>query len=200
MVDFKLCVVTNGASTDDVATACACGVRAVQYRDPNAPARIMFERACSLSEIAKKYSARLFVNERIDIAKAAGASGAHCPERGFPARIAREILGGEVIIGVSTHSVAAAKRAEDDGADFIFYGPVFETTSKPDAVPQGLPKLREVCGSVNIPVFAIGGVKTDNARTCLESGARGVAVVSAVFGTRDVAAAAGNLLNVIGER
>lgn len=197
MVDFRLCLVTDGSSPEDVATACACGIRAVQYRNKQTTALSAYERSRELRSITSRYSSRFFVNERIDIALATGADGAHCPEAGFPPAVARRLLGDSAIVGVSVHSVEAAVRAQADGATLVFFGPVFETKSKPDARPQGIDKLREVWEAIDISVFAIGGVTPDRVQQCLDAGADGVAVISAISSQSDVAAAVGSFEQVM---
>lgn len=197
MVDFRLCLVTDGSSPDDVATACACGVRAVQYRNKQVTALTAYERSRELRAITRKYSTRFFVNERVDIAMVTGADGVHCPETGFPPKVARRLLGDNAVVGVSVHSVEAALRAQTDGADFVFFGPIFETPSKPDTPPQGTDKLRDVWETIDIPVFAIGGVTPEKVQQCLDAGAEGVAVISAISRQSDLAAAVGAFQKVM---
>lgn len=182
MIDFRLCIVTDGRAPDNVRTACSAGVRAVQYRNKTIDARSAHERSLELREVTTRHSAWLFINERIDIARAVGADGVHCPEEGFPADEARAILLGSALVGASVHSLDTARRAEQEGADFVFVGPVFETPSKAAfGPPLGAGALSKVCVNVNIPVFAIGGVTPHNAQACLDAGAHGVAVVSAIL-------------------
>jgi thiamine-phosphate pyrophosphorylase len=202
MIDFRLCLVTDrtlcrsslggGDATAPlrraVADACRAGVRAVQLREKDLEARDLFRLACGLRDDTARHGCRLLINERLDIALAAAADGVHCPEAGFPPRAAREILGPGSMIGVSCHSLEAVEQAERAGADFVFYGPVFPTRSKPEK-PAGLGALREACESTGMPVFAIGGVTPERAVECVDAGARGVAVVSALLGVEDVGAA-----------
>jgi thiamine-phosphate pyrophosphorylase len=122
----------------------------------------------------------LLVNDRFDLALASGADGVQLTSRSIPTEIVRQICGSDVIVGVSTHSLMEAQRARDDGADFVLFGPVFETESKRAfGKPQGVERLREVAGALEaFPVIAVGGVTIDNARQCFASGAAGVAAIS----------------------
>jgi len=127
------------------------------------------------------------VNDRVDIAMAVGADGVQLPENGFPPRAARRAAAGKILVGVSAHSLERARSAEHEGADFITFGPVFDTASKLRyGPPQGLDALRRVAGGVNVPVFAVGGITPERALRCTACGASGVAVISAVLGSTDV--------------
>jgi thiamine-phosphate pyrophosphorylase len=199
MIDFHLCFVTDGSSPETVASACASGLRAVQYRDKHALGRSAWEVAGQLRDITIASGTRLLINDRVDVAKAVRADGVHCPEEGFPPDEARGVLGATGLIGASTHSAETVRRAAEEGADFVFFGPVFDTPSKAAfGKPQGLAALRKISDSVDIPVFAIGGITPGNARTCLDHGAHGVAVISAIADAPDVAVAVRSLAETIG--
>jgi thiamine-phosphate pyrophosphorylase len=127
-------------------------------------------------------STRVIVNDRFDVALAAGAGGVHLGEAslavGAVAEAKRSLALNDFFIGASCHSLEAALRAERDGADYIFFGPIFATPSKaPFGAPQGLSRLREVCGALSIPVLAIGGISAANAGSCVAAGAAGVAAI-----------------------
>jgi thiamine-phosphate pyrophosphorylase len=205
MIEFRLYLVTDlhalTARSIEYAVyeACATGARAVQLREKTIHTSSLYYLAQGLRRITAPRGARLFVNDRADIARAVGADGVHCPENGFSPSIARRIAGDHSLVGVSTHSLDRAVEAERAGADFITFGPVFETPSKRDyGAPQGLEKLREVTGAVRVPVFAIGGVTPKRAASCLENGAWGVAVVSAVFAPRDIGGAVRDFERALG--
>lgn len=186
--------ITSGATTaqttpDDpqflnilrlVEAAVAARVPLFQIREKALPARVLFELVVRAVEITRGSETRLFVNDRSDIARAAGADGVHLTSESLRADVVRRIYGPEFLIGVSTHSVGEARIARIKGADFVVFGPVFETESKRVfGPPQGLEKLREVCSELReFPVIAIGGITLDNGKACLEAGASGIAGIS----------------------
>jgi thiamine-phosphate pyrophosphorylase len=142
--------------------------------------------AASREEVARAgglRAARIIVNDRLDVAIAAGAAGVHLGGESLPASAVSAWrragnLPADFLIGASCHSLEAAVEAEAGGADYIFFGPVFESPAKLRfGPPQGLEKLREVCAGVKIPVIAIGGVDAQNAEACLRAGAAGIAAI-----------------------
>jgi len=165
--------------------ACAAGVRMIQLREKNLPARDLYQLAVRVKSIADRYESMLFINDRVDVARSIGAAGVHLPASGLPIAAARDCLSENQLVGVSTHSLEEAILAERDGADFICFGPVFETPSKRRfGAPQGLEKLRAVCCHVSLPVFAIGGISVERVAECMEAGAFGVAVISAIMAAK----------------
>jgi thiamine-phosphate pyrophosphorylase len=196
--------VTDRASCDDlhldaIGEAVRAGVRVVQLRDRTADGRLLFDTAERLRQITNAQSAHLLINDRVDVALAAAADGAHCPEHGFPVKAARALLGPDRWIGASAHSVEAARRAARDGADFVFFGPIFHTPSKARfGAPLGLDALREAATAADAPVFAIGGVTPENAGRCMDHGAAGVAAISALLRAHDVRAAVATFEKVLG--
>ena len=158
----------------------AAAVPLVQLREKLLSARVLYELTISAAAIAKGSTTRLIVNDRFDVAGAAGADGVHLTARSLPASIVREICGEDFLIGVSTHSLDEALTARAEGADFVVFGPVFETPSKQSyGAPQGLEKLREVTNALHgFPVLAIGGINLDNTADCLTAGASGIAGIS----------------------
>ena len=194
MVDFRLYLVTDRRSSkvrpleDAVDEACRGGVRAVQLREKDLDAKSLYDLAVRLRRTTASRGAALLVNDRMDIAMAVGADGIHSPENGFPPPVVRRLAGRHALIGVSAHSLERAREVEKEGADFITFGPVFETPSKMKyGPPQGLEMLRKVTGEVRIPVFAIGRITPERAGQCIGCGARGVAVVSAILASIDIA-------------
>jgi len=182
MIDFRLLMVTDeelepeqtlAAATE----ACRLGVRALQLRMRKLPGRELFHLARRLREATE--GARIIVNERLDVALAAGADGVHCPERGFPVAEARRLAPG-MIVGASVHSPEAALRAQEAGAHYVVLGPIFATRSKPHIEPLGLEVLEEVARKLAVPLFAIGGIDPERAALCRERGAFGVAAISAL--------------------
>jgi thiamine-phosphate pyrophosphorylase len=151
------------------------GASVLQLRDLDATARSLELEAGRLVGAAP---VPVLVNGRVDVALAVGAAGAHLPERDLPPAAARRLLGRSRLVGRSVHSVAAARVAAAQGADYVVFGPVFATPSHSDQVPVGLEGLRTVAQAVTIPVLAIGGVDARRAEACLEAGAAGFAAIS----------------------
>jgi thiamine-phosphate pyrophosphorylase len=150
-----------------------------QIREKSLHARVLFELVTRAAEITRGSKTRLIVNDRLDIARAAGADGVHLTTHSLPAEVVRSICGAEFLIGVSTHSLAEAQAARVAGADFVVFGPVFETASKRAyGEPQGLSKLAAVTRELGeFPVVPIGGITLDNVDECFHAGARGVAAI-----------------------
>ena len=150
-----------------------------QIREKSMDERVLYELVVRAVSITHGSKTRLLVNSRVDIARAAGADGAQLTAHSLPADVVRKTCGPEFLIGVSTHSHAEAQAAQAGGADFVVFGPVFETESKRAyGPPQGLKKLREVTLALNeFPVLAIGGITLENVGECVESGASGVAAI-----------------------
>lgn len=180
-------LVTDRAATSDlegaVAAALAAGVDAVQLREKDLPALELLGFARKLRVLTDDCSAALIVNDRVDVAVLSNADGVHLPASGIRATDARRMLPHGAVIGVSTHSLEEALRAEADGADYITFGPVFFTPKKAAyGAPRGIEALEEVARRVGLPVWAIGGIKADNAGKVLAAGARGIAAISALSG------------------
>lgn len=165
-----------------IRAATAAGVDWVQIRERDMPARELL--ALTRAAIgAREGEARILVNDRLDVALAAGATGVHLGGASLPAgEVVRWLREGnapaEFLVGVSCHRIEEAREAEDAGASYVFFGPVFETPSKKSyGPPQGMAKLSEVSSAVRIPVIAIGGVNEENAAECLRAGATGIAAI-----------------------
>jgi thiamine-phosphate pyrophosphorylase len=160
-----------------VEAAVAAQLSLFQVREKSLSARVLYELTARAAEITRESATRLLVNDRFDIARAAGANGVQLTELSLPVRVVRESCGPEFLIGASTHSVERSREARSSGADFVVFGPVFETESKRAfGPPQGLDKLREVTSELKgFPVIAIGGVTRENADSCYTAGASGIA-------------------------
>jgi thiamine-phosphate pyrophosphorylase len=175
-----------------IAAATTVGVDWIQIREKDFSAREI-SRLVRESLAHARHSpphgdrtTRILVNGRLDVGLSEKAGGVHLGENSLPVRDVAQWIGSQTtrpgvqdfLIGVSCHSLAGAIQAERDGADYIFFGPVFVTPSKADfGAPQGLEPLREVCKAVSLPVLAIGGVALENAASCLEAGAAGLAAI-----------------------
>lgn len=155
------------------------GVNVIQIREKSLPARSLYELAGDVAGEVRKTRAIVLVNDRPDIARAAGAHGVHLPEASLPPSVVRRIFGDEFIVGVSTHTLEAAIAASQSGADYLFYGPVFETPGK--GAPVGPDDLHTACTRVGqFPVIALGGIDGSNARQVLDAGASGLAAIRAL--------------------
>jgi thiamine-phosphate pyrophosphorylase len=150
-----------------------------QIREKLLSGRVLYELVCRAVEITRGTDTRLLVNDRSDIAHAAGADGVHLTGQSLPADVVRKIYGPEFLIGVSTHSREEAVAAKMLGADFVVFGPVFATESKREfGEPQGLERLQEITNALRgFPVVAIGGITLDNVAACFAAGASGVAAI-----------------------
>lgn len=157
------------------------GVTAVQLRDKSGSAREMLELGHALLELTRTAGVPLIVNDRLDVALALGADGVHVGQDDLPVQNVRRLIGRGRILGVSAGTVAEARQAQADGADYLGAGDLFGTPSKPDAgLPIGLSSLAAIAGAVSIPVVGIGGITEANAASVTEAGAAGVAVISAI--------------------
>ncbi len=168
------------------------GVNVVQLREKVLSVAELYELASPL-HVALRGRALLLVNGPIDVALAIGADGIHFPERGFPAKKARDMARDICIIGRAVHSVEAALTAEADGADYVQVGTTYETGSKPGVKPAGLNLVTAVRDAVGIPVVAVGGIDATNAADVIAAGADGVAVIGAIMDVDDPAGAAREL-------
>lgn len=169
-----------------VEQACRNGIKAVQLREKDLPAKKLLELARVIRDITSRWKAKLFVNDRVDIAMAVGADGVQCREDGIGPADVKKVSPG-LVAGASVHSVDAALEAELEGADFLLFGPVFRTPSKaPYGKPQGSGKLALVAGSVRIPVFAVGGITPDRLESCFKAGAWGAAGISSIMSAKSV--------------
>lgn len=175
------------------------GVDYLQLREKDLTGRELYHLALDIKQVLPP-GTRLLINDRLDVALAAGADGVHLGENSLPPAVARRLLGPEKIMGVSVHSVTAAREAEKAGADYLLFGHIFPTASKEGIPPRGVGSLREVVASVGIPIIALGGINTANARQCLAAGVRGVAVMSAVMAAPDPARAVAELKQTLNKR
>src|SRR3989338_5300766 len=187
-IRFKVYLITDRtfckkSFLEVIESACKAGIKAIQLREKDLPAKELLELALKVRKITAKYKTKLFINDRIDIAKIVNADGVQLTENSLPINIVKRIAP-ELIIGVSRHTLESCIEAEKSGANFIVYGSVFK--SKKGFEAQGLDKLRLICSKIKIPVFAVGGVNSENAKSCIDNGVFGVAVVSGIMGSGDV--------------
>lgn len=179
--------------------AIAGGVTMIQVREREMPGGALLETVRAIQEAAAGTRVRVVVNDRLDVALTARADGVHLPAEGLPIPETRRAAGRRLKIGRSVHSLAEARKAEREGADYLIFGPVFETPDKaPFGPPQGTTALRKVAEAVAIPVWAIGGITPENAATLKGIPIAGVAAIRALVGAPDPAEAVRALARAIG--
>lgn len=200
-VDFSLYLITDRRQVKgrDVCTsiegALRGGVRTVQLREKDLSGRELFDLAGRLREITSRYGAKLLINDRLDVALAVEADGIHLGGNSLPVTTVREITGKRLLIGVSCHGRNSALAAQEGGADFITFGPIYHTPSKASyGEPLGPWRLAEVTRLLRIPVFAIGGITRDMVPEVLSRGAHGIALISAILAADNPEKAARELL------
>jgi thiamine-phosphate pyrophosphorylase len=171
------------------------GVQAIQLREKDLGGKELFELADKISVLCQGYNAQLFINDRIDVALAVGAAGVQLGKTSLPIATARALLGADKLIGFSSHGVDEAIAAQRNGANFLLFGPVYFTPSKaPFGAPQGVAALKELVEKVTLPVYAIGGINAANLAATMNTGVRGVALISAIMSAENPTAAATTIL------
>ncbi len=171
---------------DTLDVALSAGVDILQLREKDLSTVDLYNLACDVRDLCKRYGTIFLINDRADIAMAVEADGVHLTEQSLPSPIARKILGTNKIIGRSLHKIQDIDGEARAGADFITFSPVFYTESKARyGSPQGIKRLKDACMHSNIPVVALGGININNVDEVLTAGVCGVAVISAVLGDDD---------------
>lgn len=171
---------------DQVKKALDGGATFVQLREKNLDREVFLAEAKEIQKLCKEYGVPFVVNDEVSIAKDIDADGVHVGQSDMEAMDVRKILGPDKIIGVSAQTVEQAIIAEKHGADYLGVGAVFTTGSKDDADDVSHETLKAICEAVSIPVIAIGGITKDNVAELAGSGICGVAVISAIFGQKDI--------------
>src|SRR5581483_4191585 len=163
---------------DFVAEAASAGIDLIQIREKDLTGRKLFELTDAIVKKVRPLGARVLVNDRIDIAIACDADGVHLASNSIPVEVAMSLLGKNKLLGISTHSLSDVKEAERGGADFVVFGPIFETPSKMKyGPPVGLDSLSEVAANTKLPLIAIGGITEENYHNVLTRGANGIAAI-----------------------
>ena len=200
-IDFNLYLIAGRGETLGrnlefvVEEALRGGVRAVQLRDKGLSTKELYETAYELRRLTSRYGAKLLINDRVDVALAVEADGVHIGADSLPIYKVRRLLGERRLIGVSCHNQVQAITAQEMGADFITFGPVYYTASKAAyGDPVGVEKLDMVTGMLEIPVFALGGISLQNCAEVVSCGVRGIALISAVMAAPEPRDAAKALL------
>lgn len=186
---------SRGRSTVDVVRAAlAGGVDVVQLRDKEAEAAAIVDEGLRVHELTARYQAPLIVNDRVDVALAIEAEGAHVGQTDLPAGMARKLLPAPALLGVSTSSVDMARHAQQQQADYVGFGPVYPTTTKETtASPRGVERMRDTLEKIDIPLVALGGISERNISEVVAAGADHVAVCSAIVSAENVERAAAAL-------
>ncbi|HEV7802690.1 MAG TPA: thiamine phosphate synthase [Burkholderiales bacterium] len=174
-----------------VSAALTGGARVVQYRNKTAAPALRLEQARAVKALCEMHRASLIINDHLDLAKAIDAAGVHLGAEDGATEAARDALGAGKLIGVSCYNrLELARAAQKSGADYVAFGSFFPSRIKPGAVHAPLELLANARPELHVPIVAIGGITLDKARALVEAGADALAVISAVFGAPDVAAAA----------
>jgi thiamine-phosphate pyrophosphorylase len=179
-----ICFITDRGSCSvpvyEVAfTVLKAGITFVQYRRKEGTRREIYEEALKFRKLTRYFNATLIINDQADIALAVDADGVHLGQEDLPLKEARRIMG-KKIIGISTHNLDQAKEAEAGGADYIGFGPLFDTATKDVGPPKGTEGLELIRRHIGIPVVAIGGINIHNISSVMHAGADAVAVASAL--------------------
>ncbi|MDR3092237.1 MAG: thiamine phosphate synthase [Clostridiales bacterium] len=195
-IDYSLYLVTDSelmttaTVEESVELALLGGVTAVQLREKTASSREFYNTALRVREITRKHGVPLIINDRLDIAIAVNADGAHIGQRDLPPDAARSIIGEDKIIGVSVSGLAEAKEAERLGADYLGVGAMYATNTKTDAAVVSFEELTKIRAATNLPLVVIGGINKETIPGFLGTGVGGIAVVSAIIAQTDITAAA----------
>ncbi len=179
---------------EQVKEALENGVTCVQLREKELNESDFLKEAKQISALCKEYKVPFIVNDNVNIAIACKADGIHIGQEDMELTNVRKLVGEDMIIGVSAHTVEEAIKAQEGGADYIGIGAVFATSTKTDVDVLSFETLKSICEAVDIPTVAIGGIKKDNICKLKGSGIDGVAVVSAIFAAKDIATATKELL------
>ncbi|GFO61646.1 putative thiamine-phosphate synthase [Geomonas silvestris] len=203
-IDFNLYLITSRAETLGrgleyvVEEALRGGVRAVQLREKDLTSKELYETAYELRRVTARHGAKLFINDRVDVALAVDADGVHIGASSLPIYKVRRLLGEKKLIGVSCHNQVQAITAQELGADFITFGPVYFTPSKAAyGDPVGNDLLGTVAEMLQIPVFALGGITPENCTEVLGCGVHGIALISALMSAPEPRDAARTLLSLL---
>ena len=162
------------------------GVDLIQLRGKNKSIRELMELSAELHELTAQSSAPLIVNDHAQIAVGVPIEGVHVGQDDDSVEVVRQKLVREILVGKSTHSLHQARAAEREGADYIGFGPIFATPTKPDYAPIGLEDISRVHAEVNLPIFCIGGINIDNLQSVIDAGAKRVVMVSALLKAHNI--------------
>lgn len=176
----------NQTLYQQVEAALQGGATCIQLREKDLSHEAFLKEALEIKELCRSYRAPFIINDNVRIALECGADGIHVGQRDMQAARVRELMGPDKILGVSAQTVEQAKLAEKNGADYLGVGAVFDTSTKKDANPVSHQTLKEITSAVSIPVCAIGGISRENITLLSGTGIHGVALVSAIFASKDI--------------
>lgn len=171
---------------EQVEKALKGGITMLQYREKSLSYEQMKQEAIEIQKLCREYNVPFIINDYVELAKEIGADGVHVGQSDTKVRKAREILGAEAIIGATAKTVEQALAAEAQGADYLGSGAVFGNSTKLDAKPMEHGLLQKICGTVTIPVVAIGGITRENVSDLNGRGMAGIAVIGGIFGQEDI--------------
>lgn len=171
---------------DQVEEALDGGATCVQLREKSLDRDAFLQEAIEIARLCHRHGVPLLINDDVDIARRSGADGVHVGQDDMEAHLARELLGPDMIVGVTAKTVEQALRAQEAGADYLGSGAVFGSSTKLNAKPMTKERLRSICDAVSIPVVAIGGINRNNLLELAGTGIHGVAVVSGIFAAADI--------------
>ncbi len=194
--DCHVCLITETQTDliDTITASLEAGIQMIQYRCKNTNDLKKFDEAQCLASICKRFKALFIVNDRIDIALAVEADGIHLGQDDLPTDIARSLVGPELLIGRSTHSIQQIHKADQEGCDYLGVGPIFPTNTKPELNPKGLSFVHEASRATSTPWFAIGGINSSNLKSLSKEGVKRVAVIGAIMNSKDPALATKEML------
>ena len=172
------------------------GTTVIQLREKDCSSREFYELGLRVKKITDAYHAPLIINDRVDIALAVGAAGVHVGQGDLPCKVVREMVGPDMIVGVSAATLEEAVRAEQDGADYLGVGAMYATATKTDTRPVSMEELLKIRAAVKIPIVVIGGINKQTLGNFKGTGVDGLAVVSAIVAQPDPEAAARELLRM----
>mgnify|MGYP001624502309 CR=1 FL=1 len=201
-IDYTLYLCTDRGlmSTDTLEEAVEQAVRGgctvVQLREKDCTSLEFYETAQRVRQITDRYQVPLIINDRVDIALAVGAAGVHVGQGDLPCKVVREIVGPDMIVGVSAATLEEAVRAEQDGADYLGVGAMYATATKTDTRPVSMEELLKIRAAVKIPIVVIGGINKQTLGNFKGTGVNGLAVVSAIVAQPNPEAAARELLRM----
>ena len=167
-------------------------------REKDLSGKDLFQLANQTRELCDRYDAQLLINDRIDVALAVDAAGVQLGKNSIAIETSRLLLGPQKLIGYSAHSLEESRIAQQSGADFLLFGPIYFTSSKASyGAPQGLEALKKIVENVALPVYAIGGIKTDSVIDVRRTGVKGVALISAIIGANEPKGAAASMVELL---